>query len=219
MEFYASKEIAMDAIDKVKIYKVFAIINVIAFFISMVIGMSGYYPFTVLVVMAVTVFSAIAGYRKARHYDTQITDINDCYVRLDNDKIYCRQTAENFTYEECEIHLEDIESVLENNMAGKCGFYIKLLDLSGNSKIFINDKIEDRNLFYVNGLNYDKQDFKSFYREVRNAVPMTARVSGTLEQKSWDVISDKKEFILLSVPLIFIYVMAVIHLLYYVAVS
>lgn len=217
MEFKASKEYVMDAIDKQKNCTVFTVINLVIFLFAFLYCRNGNYPFTFLVIAIVTLTSAWRGYKNGKRYGNQITDVNDSFINLEEGYFNCSQAAENYTYEECEIKLSEIEVITEDTQVGRCGFFIQTSLDSKDSNIYVDNNNVKRNIFYVNGINYKRVDFKKLYQTLRNKVPEYVEVKGTLDQTSWNIPTEKMEFLKNISLVIFIYIVAIIHFFIYLA--
>lgn len=215
----SSQEYAFWAIKKQKEYRVLCVVNVVLAILTFLLCRQWCSRISLIVVEAVLLFNIYSAYKKSRGYENKVTDLSNGYIKYEDGFISCLQTAENAVYEECEIDINDIKEIVECSTEGECGFFITLKDTVHASNIYVNKSPVERSVFYVNGFGYPTNDFKEIYHEILDHLVEGTKVNGTKSQKSWYLPSAKRELLQILAPNITFFILALIHLLLYVAKS
>ena len=206
----------MKAMDRRQAFLVFAVINAVFIVADILMFSTGRYPFSYLVIAVVAVRNCIASIRNAKLEASKVNDLTKGRIELDGDNFYCIQAAENGTYEICTMHLGEVAQILESRDKGKPGFYITLTKERYSSKITEDNRVVDRDLFYVNGFGYDLKEFREMYLEILKKLPEGVGLSVTKNQYNWKEISIRDEMISMLLPWLAVFVTADIHLVIYI---
>lgn len=213
----SSQEYAFWAIKKQKEYQILFIVNMVLAFLTFLICRRWCSMISLIIVEIVFLINIYSSYKKSREYENKVTDLSNGYIRYEDGFISCLQTAENAVYEECEIDIHDIAQIVECTTEGECGFFITLKDTVHASNIYVNKSPVERSVFYVNGFGYPTNDFRRFYHEILDHLMEGTKVTGTKSQKSWYPPSEKRELLQILAPNITFFILALVHLLLYVA--
>ncbi len=218
-ELRPSENFVIEALEKKKEHLVYAVINAVLLVVVLFIALKGYYPITCMVagiVCLVNIFKCLKWHKADNSY---ITDLKGSYLKIDSNAFICSQTAENDSYEECDIDFKDIEKIVESTT--NKGFYIYLKEDSLRSNIFVNNENISRNIFFVNGIGYNTRDFVDIYlnliRETSKVNDIT--ITGSRDQKAWYEKTKKEELFTLLKPWAFVIITGLVHVALFIIAS
>lgn len=216
IDFYSTQEFALEAVGEKTKYIAYIVINVVLLLITLgIFLLTGNNPFSTLIIGIVLIYGIIHGKKSLDFYEDCITDVKDGYISLENDVIKFKQTAENVSYEEGEVALDEVLEITENNAINKCGFYLFMSEDAKKTKLYVNGALEEsRDIIYINGINYNREDFKLFYREVLKNVSNSVSVKGTDTQKNWDIPSEKAKLFQMLLLTWIPFVIVIAHILF-----
>lgn len=187
MRLMATEDDIYKMMDQRDYYIAGAVFCGIVALISIYLLDKGLWCWDILYLLMVSILGTILFALQILKVNHKIMGAGNCYLELDQKCLVVRQPEKNGHYEACRIFYEEIEKIVEGSRRGSPEFYvvIKATENDRESFILLDEEEQDRMIFCVHSLGYEKEAFIRFYRKLLWEVPGRVRVFGTKHQEIW----------------------------------